>query len=172
MVVVHEREAMKNGEKTMATEFGEQTSEHALLATDFDAKWVREIAEQSLNQTRITLIGFWNIGKEITDHLEKQSSAVRHHATALAEKSLLNTLDLGQKWLFATGPGEFIQLQADFFSRQAQMLSEQTLGLGEGARQAAQQAMLGVYEGVLESARKGESAQAAKAEHSARRQRA
>jgi len=156
----------------MASEFGEQSSEHALSATDFDVKWVREIAEQSLNQTRITLIGFWKIGKDITDHLEKQSSAVRNHTATLAEKSLLNTLEFGQKWLCATELGEFIQLQADFFSRQAQMVSEQTLGLGEGARQAAQQAMLGVYEGVLESARKGESEQVAKARQSARSQRA
>src|SRR6185369_16937170 len=86
MVVGHEWEAIKNGGGMMASEFGEQNSGHALAATDFGVKWVREIAEQSLSQTEIALIGFWKIGKEISDHLEKQSSAVRHHATALAEK--------------------------------------------------------------------------------------
>ena len=153
----------------MASEFGEQNSERALPLTDFGVKWVPRLHEQSLNQTKITLVGFWQINKKMTDDLEKQSSAVRQHATALAEKSLLNIFDFGQKWLCAKEPDEFIHLQADFFSRQAQMFSEQTSALGEEARQAAQHAMLGVYDRVLESARSGE--QTAKADQPARRQR-
>ena len=43
----------------MASEFGRQNSERALQVTDFSMKWAREIAEQSLNQTKIALVGFW-----------------------------------------------------------------------------------------------------------------
>ena len=38
---------------------GEQNHERALQVTDFGARWVREFAEQSLNQTKIALVGFW-----------------------------------------------------------------------------------------------------------------
>ena len=135
-------------------------------------KWAREIAEQSLNQTKIALVGFWKISKKIADDLEKQSSAVRQQSTAFAEKTFLNTLDFGEKWLRAKEPSEFIQLQSEFISRQAQVFSEQTQELGEEARQAAQQAMLGVYDRVLESARRGEGEQPSRPDQPARRQRA
>ena len=73
-----------------------QNYEHALQVPDFSARWAREFAEQSLNQTKIALVGFWNISKKMVDDLEKQSSAVRQQTTAFAEKTFLNTLDFGQ----------------------------------------------------------------------------
>ena len=73
-----------------------QNSERTLQVTDFSVKWAREFAEQSLNQTKIALVGFWQISKKIADDLEKQSSAVRQHTTAFAEKTFLNTLDFGR----------------------------------------------------------------------------
>ena len=156
----------------MDSEFARQNSERTLQVTDFGVKWAREIAEQSANQTKIALVGFWQISKKMADDLEKQSSAVRQQTTAFAEKTFLNALDFGQKCLCAKEPGEFIQLQSEFISRQAQAFSEQTQELGEEARQAAQQAMLGVYDRVLESARRGESEKPSKVDQSTRRQRA
>ena len=75
---------------------GRQNSERTLQVPDFSAKWAREIAEQSMNQTKIALVGFWNISKKMVDDLEKQSSAIRLHTAALAEKTFLNTLDLAR----------------------------------------------------------------------------
>jgi hypothetical protein len=156
----------------MASEFERQNSERALQVTDFSMEWAREFAEQSLNQSKIAFVGFWKINKKMAEDLEKQSSAVRQRTTALAEKTFLNALDFGQKWLCAKEPNEFIQLQSEFISRQAQAFSEQTQELGEEARQAAQQAMLGVYDRVLETTRRGEGGQPSKADQPARRQRA
>ena len=155
----------------MASE-GLQNHERALQVPDFSARWAREFAEQSMNQTKIALVGFWNISKKMVDDLEKQSSAIRLHSVALAEKTFLNTLDYSEKWLRAKEPQEFIQLQSEYLSRQAQVFSEQTQELGEEARQAAQQAMLGVYDRVLESARRGEGEQPSRPDQPARRQRA
>ena len=62
--------------------------------------------------------------------------------------------------------------KVNYLSRQAQVFSEQTQELGEEARQAAQQAMLGVYDRVLEATRRGEGEHPAKADQPARRQRA
>ena len=169
-VVTARKKQQKMEEAPMDSEFARQNSERTLQVTDFGVKWAREIAEQSMNQTKIALVGFWQIGKKIADDLEKQSSAVRQQTTAFAEKTFLNTLDFGQKWLCAKEPGEFIQLQSEFISRQAQAFSEQTQELGEEARQAAQQAMLGVYDRVLESARRGEAERPSKPDQ--RRQRA
>ena len=143
----------------MAAEFAGQHSEGAWQVLDFNMKWAREFVEQSSNQTKIALVGFWNINKKMTEDLEKQFLAVRHQTTALAEKTFLNTVDFGQKWLSAKELHEFIQLQSEFISRQAQAFSEQTQGLGEEARQAAQQAMLGVYDRVLEASRRGDGEQ-------------
>jgi hypothetical protein len=156
-------------EVPMTSEFARQNSEHGLQVTDFGMKWASGIAEQSFNQTKIALVGFWKISKKIADDLEKQSSAVRQHSIAFAEKTFLNTLDFAEKWLSAKEPSEFIQLQSEFISRQAQVLSERTQELGEEARQAAQQAMLGVYDRVLESARRGEGEHPSKAEQPTRR---
>jgi len=156
----------------MDSEFTRQNSERRLQITDFGVKWAREIAEQSMNHAKIALVGFWQISKKIADDLEQQSSTARQQTTAFAEKIFLNTLDFGQKWLSAKEPGEFIQLQSEFISRQAQAFSEQTRELGEEARQVAQQAMLGVYDRVLESARRGEGEQPSRPDQPARRQRA
>src|SRR5215831_16963350 len=111
-------------EPLMNSEFARQNSERTLQVTDFGVKWTREIAAQSMNQTKIAFVGFWQIGKKIADDLEKQSSAVRQQTTAFAEKTFLNTLDFGQKWICAKDPGEFIQLQREFISKQAQAFSE------------------------------------------------
>jgi len=155
----------------MASE-GLQNYERASQVPDFNARWAREFAEQSLNQTKIALVGFWNINKKMVDDFEKQSSAIRQHSVVLAEKTFLNTLDYSEKWLRAKEPEEFIQLQSEYLSRQAQVFSEQTQELGEEARQAAQEAMLGVYDRVLEATRRGEGEIPAKADQPARRQRA
>jgi len=153
----------------MASVFAGQNSDRALQGADFSLKWAREFAEQSLNQTKVTLVGFWNINKKMAEDLEKQSSTVRQYTIALAEKTFLNTLGFGQKWLSAKELDEFIQLQSEFISRTAQLFSEQTQGLGEEARQAAQQAMLGVYDRVLETTRKGEGEQSSKVNEPPRR---
>jgi hypothetical protein len=153
----------------MASGLAEQNS--GLQVADFSMKCLREFAEQSLNQTKSTLVGFWNINKKMAEDLEKQSSAVRIQTIALAEKTLLNTLDLWQKWVSAREFDGFIQLQSEFVSRMAHLFSEPAQGLGEEARQAAQQAMLGVYDRVLETTRRGENEHSSKADQSPRRQR-
>jgi hypothetical protein len=148
----------------MASEMAGQTSERALQVADFSMKWAREFAEQSLNQTKVTLVGFWNINKKMVEDLENQSLAVRQHTISLAEKTFLNTLDFGQKWLSAKEFDEFIRLQSDFISKTAQLFSEPAQGLGEETRQAAQLAMLGVYDRVLETTRRGENEHSSKAD--------
>ena len=146
----------------MASGLAEQNS--GLQVADFSMKCFREFAEQSLNHTKSTLVGFWNINKKMAEDLEKQSSAVRLQTIALAEKTLLNTLDLGQKWVSAREFDEFIQLQSEFISRMAHLFCEPAQGLGEEARQAAQQAMLGVYDRVLETTRRGENDRSSQAD--------
>jgi hypothetical protein len=156
----------------MASEFAQQNSANALHAIDFSMEWAREFAEQSLNQNKVAFVGFWKVGKKLVEDLEKQSSAVRQRTTALLEMTVLNALDFGQKWLCAKEPNEFIQLQNEFISRQAQVFLQQTPELGQETRQAAQRAMLDVYDRALEATRSGEAERSFKGDPPARRNRA
>lgn len=156
----------------MVADFERQESERGFQAIDFNMTWAREFAEQSWHQSKIALIGFWNVSKKLAEDFEKQSLAARQCATGLAERTLLNSLDFGGKCLLVKEPGEFIRLQSDFITQQAQAFSEQTIELGYETRQAAQQAMLAVYDKALESARRREGEPSPKPDQSPKRQRA
>ena len=92
-----------------SAEFTQQETEFATQAAEASMNWFRQIADQNL----------------------KQSRAICEHSISLAERTLSNVLDCGFKMAHLREPREFVQVQADFLSRQAQAIADQAKGLNE-----------------------------------------
>jgi len=107
------------------SKFAQQNAERAMETANFGLRWAREFAEQTLSQSKAALDGFLKASNEMAKDFESQSSAIREHTTALTEKALSNSVDYGKKCLRAKEQDEFVQLQTEFMSQQAQIFAEQ-----------------------------------------------
>ena len=144
------------------SKFVQQSAERAMDSASFGLRWAREFAEQTLSQSKVALDGFLKASNKMAKDFESQSSAIREHTTALAEKALSNSVDFGQKCLRAKEPDELVQLQTEFMSQQAQMFAEQTRELGQQIQSATQTS----YNTVADAARKTEQSIAGKRQRS------
>jgi hypothetical protein len=144
------------------SKFVQQSAERAMDSANFGLRWAREFAEQTLSQSKVALDGFLKASNKMVKDFESQSSAIREHTTALAEKALSNSVDFGQKCLRAKEPDELVQLQTEFMSQQAQMFAEQTRELGQQIQSATQTS----YNTVADAARKTEQSIAGKRQRS------
>ena len=122
-----------------ATEFTQQNSERAMQAANLGMDWARELAEQSLNQSKVVLDELFKVTRKMVQEFDDQASAIREHSTSLTEKTLSNTLDFGQKLARLREPQELVELQREFISRQSQAIADQTKELGQIIRKGTEQ---------------------------------
>ena len=113
------------------TEFTQQNSERAMEAANLGMNWARELAEQSLNQSKVVLDGLFKVTRKMAEEFDDQASAIREHSTSLIEKTLSNTFDFGHKLARLSEPQELVELQSEFLSRQSQAIADQTKELGQ-----------------------------------------
>ena len=113
------------------TEFTQQNSERAMQATNLGMNWARELAEQSLNQSKVVLDGLFNVTRKMAEEFDDQTTAIREHSTSLIETTLSNTFDFGHKLARLREPQELVELQSEFVSRQSQAIADQTKELGQ-----------------------------------------
>jgi hypothetical protein len=119
------------------TDFAHQNAERAVQATNYGMNWMREIAEQNLNQGKAAVESFLTITRKAIDGLDQQASAIRERSMALADETFQNTFDFAQKVVRLREPQELAQLQSEFISRQAQVFGDQTRELGQKIMQGA-----------------------------------
>jgi hypothetical protein len=119
------------------TDFAHQNAERAVQATNYGMNWMREIAEQNLNQSKVAVESFLTITRKAIDGLDQQASAIRERSMALADETFQNTFDFAQKLVRLREPQELAQLQSEFISRQAQVFGDQTRELGQKIMQGA-----------------------------------
>jgi hypothetical protein len=136
------------------TDFAQQNTERAVQATNYGMNWMREIAEQNLNQSKAALEGLLMITRKAVDDIDHQASVVRERSLLLAEETLSNTLDFAQKLVRMREPQELAQLQSEFVRRQAQVLGDQTKELGQSMMQGANEVANTTMQGVAESSRR------------------
>ena len=122
-----------------ATEFTQQNSERAMQAANLGMDWARELAEQSLNQSKVVLDGLFKATRKMAEEFENQASAIREHSTSLTEKTLSNTFDFGHKLARLREPQELVELQNEFVSRQSQAIADQTRELGQIIKKGTEQ---------------------------------
>ena len=135
------------------TDFAHQNAERAMQATNYGMNWMREIAEQNLNQSKAAVESFLTITHKAIDELDQQASAIRERSMALAEETFQNTFDFAQKLVRLREPQELAQLQSEFVSRQAQVFGDQTRELGQKIMQGANDVAKSA-EGAVESTRR------------------
>jgi hypothetical protein len=70
------------------TRFAEQTTEEAMQGTIHGMNWMREIAEQNLDQTRMLLENLLAITRKAMDDIDHQSSEFRQRSLLVAEEML------------------------------------------------------------------------------------
>ena len=113
------------------TEITQQNSERAMQATNLGMNWALELAEQSLNQSKVVVDGLFKVTRKMAEEFDNQTSATREHSTSLIETTLSNTFDFGHKLARLRGPQELVELQSEFVSRQSQAIVDQTKELGQ-----------------------------------------
>ena len=79
--------------------FAGQNTEEAMQATNYGMNWMREIAEQNLNQSRVILENLLTITRKAVDDIDHQSSEFRHRSMLLAEATLSGDQSLAAKAL-------------------------------------------------------------------------
>ena len=110
-----------------------------MQAANLGMNWARELAEQSLNQSKVVLDGLFKVTRKMAEEFDNQTSAIREHSTSLIEKTLSNTFDFGHKLARLREPQELVELQSEFVSRQSQAIADQTKELGQKIKNGTEQ---------------------------------
>ena len=161
-----------------STEFARETGERAMQAATLGMSWAREFAEEGFTQSRQAFDSLLRVSRKMAEDFENQACAMREQATTLTEKTLENTMELGQKLTRAKEPQEIAQCQSEFLARQAQVLTDQTKAFGENVQKAAHEFAQTASSAMAEAGRRASDAPSvvagvsSRAEQSSKRQRA
>ena len=131
-------------------DFAQQNTERAVQATN----WLRAMAEQNLNQSKVAFEGFLTIARDAIRNVDQQASAIREHSLALAQQTLSNTFDFANKLVRMKDLQELPHIQSEYISRQAQLLGDQTRELGQKVMEGVHEIAKATQEGVAESSRR------------------
>jgi hypothetical protein len=124
-----------------------QTTQRAIEATNFGVNWVREMAEQNIGQTKGAVESLITATRKAVDGLNHQGAVIQQHSLLLAEKTLSNTLEFGNKAVRAREPQELVQLQSEFMTKQAELLAEHAKNLEKSIVQTTNE-MTSMQQGV------------------------
>jgi hypothetical protein len=139
-----------------AREF-DQNAERAMQAANYGIDWMRDLAEQTLNQSKAVFEGFLTTARSSGDTIDQQAGDIRERSLALAAETMSNSFEYAQRFLHVREPQEVLQLQSEFLGRQAQALADQAKHLGHTFAQAANQnarTAAGQMQSAMESSRR------------------
>ena len=139
---------------SVTKDFAQRDAERAVQATNYGLTWMREIAEQNLNQSKTAMESLLEVTKRTGSGIDHQASAIRKSSMHIAQETLSNLFDFAHKLMSAKDMPGVAQIQADFVSRQAQLVGDQTKELG----QVITQGMNVATDVAAETARRSEAA--------------
>ena len=113
-----------------ATDFAEHNTQRAVQATNYGMSWLREIADQNLNQSKAAVDSWLTMTRKAVEALDQQAFAIREQSMVVAEETLSNTFDFLHRLSRMKDPHELAQIQSEFVSRQAQ-IGDQTKEFGQ-----------------------------------------
>ena len=113
--------------KGPTTNFSEQSVQSATQVQDR----LREMMEQSLNQSRSVLDGLLATASKAVAGIDQHASEFRGRSMSLAQQTLSNTFDFAHKLVHARQMSDLLNLQSEFFSRQAQVVAAHSKEVGE-----------------------------------------
>src|SRR5262245_16112156 len=126
--------------------------------TDRAVQTAREFAEESFNQGKRTFDGLMRVARKMAEDWETQAKTIREQAAALAEKSVSNTMEYGQKLAKVKEPQDFAQCQSEYLTRQAQTLADGTKDFTERMQQASKTFYHNASSAMGETGRRSEEA--------------
>jgi hypothetical protein len=116
-----------------AKEVAQRDAERATQATNHGINWMREITEQNLNQSKAAMETLLWVTKQTVSGMDHQASGVCKSSMRIAEETLSNTFDFAHKLVHAKDMQELARIQADFVSRQAQVVGDETKNWGKAS---------------------------------------
>ena len=117
--------------------FPEPNAERAMQVANYGMDSMREMTEQSLNQSKALFEGILTTTRKTVENIDQQAREIRERSMSLAAETLSNTFDFAHNIVHAREPQELLQLQSEFISRQAQAVAEQSKELGHKPRDRA-----------------------------------
>jgi hypothetical protein len=97
-----------------AADFAQRNTERAVQVTNYGMDWVREVAEQNLDQSKASVETLVSATRKAVRALDQQTSAVLGRSMLAAEEMLSNTFDFLHKLVRMKDPQELAQLQSEF----------------------------------------------------------
>lgn len=79
--------------KGTTTDFSEENTESAMQVMD----WMRDLTEQSLNQSKSALEEFFTTARKASEDIDEQASELRKRSLLLAQETLSNTFNFAHK---------------------------------------------------------------------------
>ena len=134
-------------------EFPQRDAERAAQFTNYGINWMREMMEQNLDQSKAAIESLLKINKQAVIGLDHQAYAVCKRSMQIADETLSNSFDYAHKLMRAKDMQELAQIQADFVSRQAELVGNQT-------KEVAQDIMQGVNQDIMQEVNKAAKAAA------------
>jgi hypothetical protein len=108
-----------------------------MYAANFGANWLREVAEQGLNQSRAVLDGYLSISKKAVESVDRQATDISNRSMLIAEETLSNAYDFAHKLVSVREPQQLATLQTEFVRRQAEIFADQMKDVSENMMQEA-----------------------------------
>jgi phasin family protein len=136
----------------------EQNAERAKQVANYGMDWMRQLMEESLNQTRAIFDGFLTTARKTADRFDQQAAEVRERSMSMATDTLSNSMDLAHRALKVRQPQDLLQLQTEFVSRQAQVVAENSKMLGETIARGASDLGKFPSQSLEEASRRSEAA--------------
>src|SRR5438552_14571234 len=104
--------------KSPTMSFSERNPEQAMQVAGYGMDWIREITEQSLNQSRTVVERFLATARKAADSIDHHACEIRERSMSLAAETVSNTFNFAHKVARVREPQELVQLQSEFISRQ------------------------------------------------------
>jgi hypothetical protein len=114
-----------------------QTTQRTVEATNFGVKWMREMAEQQVGQTKVAAESLINATRRAIDGFNRHGSAIHQNSLLLAEQTLSNSLEFGNKLVHVKEPQELIRFQGEYIAKQAELLAEHARKLEQSMIQSS-----------------------------------
>lgn len=124
-------------------------------AASAGATWLNEMTEQNLKQGVAALNGMLSTLRKSADVFGHQASRIRETSAALAEQTMGNAAELGNRLTRSKDPLEWVEAHSEFLSKQAQAMAAGAQNLGEALVNSSNEVASAGLHQVREASRKG-----------------
>ncbi len=124
-------------------------------AASAGATWLNEMTEQNLRQGIAALDGMLTTLRKSADVFGHQASRIRETSATLAEQTMGNAAELGNKLARSKDPLEWVEAHSEFLSKQAQAMASGAQSLGEALVNSSNEVASAGLHQVREASRKG-----------------